>query len=212
MSAAPSWPLIFAALAGETFRSATAIAPRVEFRIASKEPSPNPGIKSSIRSSDLPNAKRRAGRTTHPPVQTSRFTDWKSPKFDCLPTASAGSLLPPAANRVFSAASPIWDGNRGDSRVKSTDPHTFLCTPSTAATCRTHFACPPEARPRPCRPGAVQLAHRTRDGRLDPAIHVFGAISPDRRSAFASPVRGWNRSKLAPTSIPPWRQPFRAGP
>jgi hypothetical protein len=31
MSAAPSWPLIFAALAGEIFRSATAIAPGLNF-------------------------------------------------------------------------------------------------------------------------------------------------------------------------------------
>src|SRR6266496_4062319 len=101
MSAAPSWPLIFAALIGRTFRSATAIAPGLNFdslrwqEAQAQELSPE----SVPQTFKTQNDARGAG--THPPVQTFRFTDCKSPKFDCLPTAPAGSPAAPAADRVF---------------------------------------------------------------------------------------------------------------
>src|SRR6266404_6350812 len=84
------------------------------------------GLKSWIAVPDLQNAKRRAGRMTAPARLNLVSHGLKKPEIADLPTACAGTLpFPPPTG--FRAAVPIWDGNRGDSRGKPANPHTFLC-------------------------------------------------------------------------------------
>src|SRR5258705_9510195 len=54
------------------------------------------------------------------------FHGLKKPEIAYLPTACA-EASPFRRQPCFRAAVPIWDGNRGDSRGKSPNPHTFLC-------------------------------------------------------------------------------------
>src|SRR5213076_2597811 len=77
----------------------------------------------------------------------------------------------------FPAAAPIWGDNSGDSRVKSSNPHTFLCTPCGRSPHRTILA---------LLPTIFVMAG------LDPAIHVFGEGSP----GLAALARGFRSSNL----------------
>ena len=70
------------------------------------------------------------------------FTDCKSPKLPNLPTAYRGRRRRPHRSPRFRAADPIWDGNRGKSRGKPSNPHTFLCSACFGATRCTRFAGP----------------------------------------------------------------------
>ena len=61
-------------------KTAAATAVRVEFSIRLAARSPISGGSSRFRSSDLQNAKRRAGRLPHPLVTTIHFADCKKPE------------------------------------------------------------------------------------------------------------------------------------
>src|SRR6185312_13893621 len=104
---------------GRPFRSATAIAPRVEFRSISKARSPvsdQLSPESVLQTAKTQNDAR--GTEAHPPVKTIFVTDCKSPKSPALPTASRGKRRRPRLKPCFRAAIPIWDDNLGDSRGK----------------------------------------------------------------------------------------------
>src|SRR5213080_4764364 len=100
---------------------------------------------------------------TAPARHNHVFHGLKKPEIAYLPTACAETLpFPPPT--VLSCY-PIWDGNRGDSRDKRSNPHTFLCMTWS------------QGNPWP----TSSFAHLPlRHGGLDPAIHVLGGQSPDR--------------------------------
>ena len=177
MSAAPSWPLIFAALDGRTLRSATAVAPGLNFESLRR----NKGqIQELSPKSVLQTIKTQNDARAHDCTRPSQLIASRTEKARNLTVSqrlTPGNPLP-RRRPCFPAAVPIWDGDRGDSRIKSANPHTFLCTPCSGLPRRTPFAS--------LRRPAVLTAG------LDPAIHVFGRSHPlDRRSAYASLVRGW---------------------
>jgi hypothetical protein len=191
MSAAPSWPLIFAALAGETFRSATAIAPGLNFdslrRNQAQIQELNP--QSVLQTFKTQNDARGARRTRPSKLLASRTE--KARNLTVSQRLPPGALAPPLPTVCFPL--PARYG-MAIVEIRGLSPRipTLSCVrqaPRQPAARILHVS--PEARPRPCRPGAIQLA-LTELVMADPAIHVFGARSPDRRSAFASLVRGWN--------------------
>src|SRR5258707_12511845 len=63
---------------------------------------------------------------TAPARHNHVFHGLKKPEIAYLPTACA-EALPFRRQPCFRATVPIWDGNRGDSRGKPPNPHTFLC-------------------------------------------------------------------------------------
>src|ERR1700754_1553582 len=129
MSAAPSWPLIFVALEGRTFRSATAIAPGLNFD--SFRPL---GAVFQVFCPEfvLQTFKTQNDARIHRCIRPSKLFASRTEKARNVTVSqrlAPGTLPFPSPYRALPAAVPIWDGDRGDSRVKSTNPHTFLCTP-----------------------------------------------------------------------------------
>ena len=99
----------------------------------------------------------------------------QKPEIAYLPTACAETCRS-RRQPCFRAVLPIWDNNRGDSRGKFPNPHTFLCT-----TRSTHFF--------------VMVG-------LDPAIHVFGGAIPGWRTCASLAGVGTEASLAYFNSIP----------
>src|SRR6202165_3328049 len=116
----------FVARQGRTFRSAIAIAPGLNF---DSFLSPGTNSRTKVLNERLTpeNAKRRAGRMTAPARLNLPRHGLKKPEIAYLPTACAERRRS-SRQPCFRAAVPIWDGNRGNSRGKPANPHTFLCT------------------------------------------------------------------------------------
>src|SRR6476660_10651695 len=105
MSAAPSWPLIFAALAGETFRSATAVALGLNFdsprRNKAQIQELNP--QSVLQTFKTQNDARGARRTRPSKLLASRTEKARNltvsqqlPPGACCPPLPTGCFLLPA--------------------------------------------------------------------------------------------------------------------
>ena len=206
MSAAPSWPLISSPLRGEP-SGARLPSPPGLISIHFKGQKRNfRGLKpeSVLPTFKTQNDARGASNRTRP--SKPLLHGLQKPEIAYLPTACEGkrhSRRPPR----FRAATPIWGNNRRDSRGQPANPHTFPCmthsgSPLLHASCLRWLglsaAIPVFGRPIPL----LVMAGP------DPAIHVVGGAVPGSRSACP----GMELTQAALTSIPPSRQPFRAGP
>src|SRR5689334_22803738 len=188
MSAAPSWPLICVAPAGgRTFRMHGELPPS-GLNFSNRFARPNPDFRLFVPISFFEPSKRKTTRGAHYRTRPSQLfisRTAKSPKSDCLPTACAGSPAAPVTAPCFPAADPIWGGERGDSRVKSTNPHTFLCTPCSEGS-RSTFLAPI----RGTGPGFTQLLELDlRASLLELGLDLVGFVLVDAfldrlRSAF----------------------------
>src|SRR5882757_10267088 len=105
---------------------------------------------------------------TAPARHNHVFHGLKKPEIAYLPTACA-EALPFRRQPCFRATDPIWDGNRGDSRGKPSNPHTFLCMTWSQGEPLAHVPCDPGSRV--ARPGFRSTIFVMAG--LDPAIHVF---------------------------------------
>src|SRR5882762_2016771 len=145
MSVAPSWPLICVALEGRTFRSTTDAAPGLNFdsfrplEAQFQEICPEFVLQTFKTQNDA-----RAHNRTRPSQLFASRTE-KARNLTVSQRLTPGNPLP-RRRPCFPAAVPIWDGDRGDSRVKPANPHTFLCTPCSGLPRRTPFASIPRAR------------------------------------------------------------------
>src|SRR5271165_184213 len=162
MSAAPSWPLISSPLWGEPSEARFSHRPRVEFSTRPEASKPNFRIlilTSSVKFSERKTTRGALDRTRPSNLASSRTEKARN----CLsPNGLRRKRRRSRRQPCFRAAAPIWDGNRGDSRGKPTNPHTFLCTARGGL------------------PHLHAVFHLPVMAGLDPAIHVSGGRSPDR--------------------------------
>ena len=186
MSAAPSWPLVIVALfRGE--RSEARLQPPPGFEFSSVF-----GPEAQFQGAQVLNLFFRPSerKTTRGALDRTRPSDrshcgLQKPEIAYSPNDLRRQHRRPLAKPCFRAAAPIWGNNRGDSRVKSPNPHKFSCS---------------------VRIGASLLqAGLQKAGR--PAIHVFGCQIPGSRFACT----GMELKQASLISIPPSRQPSRAG-
>ena len=172
--------------------------------------------KSRIRSSDLQNAKRRAGRRCAPARQNHFSYGLQKPEIACLPTAYKGKRRRfRLGNRAFVLSSrygmTIMEIRGANPRIP-----TLFCvrreTGSPIARLLQRF-------PGPTARGATQILFRAqvrpefalspRHGRARPGHPRLEET--DARASLRSPGHAIEAS-LRLTSIPPSRQPSRAGP
>ena len=186
MSAAPSWPLVIVALFGASLpKRGCSRPPGLNFLRFS-------GPEAQFQGAQVLNLFFRPleRKTTRGALDRTRPSDrshcgLQKPEIACSPNDLRRSRRRPLAKPCFRAAAPIWGNNRGDSRVKSPNPHKFSCS---------------------VRIGASLLqAGLQKAGR--PAIHVFGCQIPGSRFACT----GMELKQASLISIPPSRQPSRAG-
>jgi hypothetical protein len=163
----------------------------------------------------------------HPPVRSISSRTAKARNCPISQRLRGGKRRRSQRSPRFRAALPIWDSYRGKSRGKPPNPHTFPCSRRSGTAPCTPFAEARISRPseslldRPgFRPGPIPGPTLLAMARLDPpagpkplrrgegpAIHAFDGAIPGSR--FACP--GMELKQAALTSIPPSRQPFRAG-
>ncbi|CUT15138.1 hypothetical protein BF49_6218 [Bradyrhizobium sp.] len=96
---------------------------------------------SRICSSDLQNAKRRAGRRSAPARHNHPLHGLQKPEIACSPNGLQG-MRHPCPPR-FRAADPIWGDISADSRDKPSNPHTFSCSTCVGRFRRTPLASGP---------------------------------------------------------------------
>src|SRR6266567_2079818 len=142
MSAAPSWPLISSPALGAP--SGTRLPPLPGLNFSNPLWGPKiqfQAVMSRICSSDLQNAKRRAGRIGTPARHNDCLHGLQKPEIACSPNGLQG-LWHPCPPR-FRAVDPIWGDNSGDSRGIPSNPHTFSCSACIGTIRRTPFASGP---------------------------------------------------------------------
>src|SRR5215469_11191535 len=114
---------------GRVLRNAVPPRPGLNFSSVSRPEAQFQGYPSPefvLQTFKTQNDARGAG--PHPPVRSisSRTAKARNRQFSQRLTEAIPALAP--FKPCFRAASPIWDGNRGDSRVKSPNPHKFSCS------------------------------------------------------------------------------------
>src|SRR5271169_4735042 len=179
----------FVALEGRAFRSATAIATGVNFDRSREPKAQFQGVLSPefvLPTFKTQNDARGALHRTRP-SEPFRY-GLQKPEIAYLPTACGRKRRRSRRPPCFRAVAPIWDGNRGNSRDKPANPHTFPCTTHSRSPLCTSLACRWPGLPRP-------------------STFSF-ARSPER--GLACP--GMELKEAWLTSIPPSRQPSRAEP
>src|SRR6202140_168160 len=129
----------FVARFGRTFRSAIGIAPGLNFDSFRGPEDRFSGLSPEFVLQTFTTQNDARGDRIAPARQNHCFTDCKSPK---LPISQRlAEVTPPLHLKpCFRAAVPIWDGNRGDSRGKPANPHTFSCSARSGPPRRTPFA------------------------------------------------------------------------
>src|ERR1700761_8899016 len=128
MSAAPSWPLVIVALLGRAFQSAVS-RPLPGFEFSSVFGSEAQFQGTQVLNSFFKPSKRK---TTREALDRTRPSDrshcgLQKPEIAYSPNDLRRLRRRRPAQSRFRAAAPIWGSNRGDSRVKSQNPHKFLC-------------------------------------------------------------------------------------
>jgi hypothetical protein len=151
MSAAPSWPLVIVAFWGEPSEARLRPLPGFEFFFGF-------GARSAISGNSSPEFVLQTFRTQndargarpHPPVRSISLRTAKAR--NSLFSQRLKEVTPPCpAKPCFRAATPIWGSNRGDSRVKLSNPHKFPCsTCARASLLQAGVAGRPEGRPAAC--------------------------------------------------------------
>src|SRR5215469_1424655 len=130
MSAAPSWPLVIVDLVGANLpEHGCHRSPGLNF-LRFRRP------KAQFQGTLVLNLFFRASerKTTRGALDRTRPSDrfrhgLQKPEIANSPSGLRGATPPsPPHEPCFRAAVPIWDGNRGDSRVKSPHPHKFSCS------------------------------------------------------------------------------------
>src|SRR5262249_48160462 len=188
MSAAPSWPLICATPAVRANLPNARLPPPSGLNFSNRPDRPKPDFGDFVPISFFGPSKRkptRAARYRTRPLQPFISRTAKSPKSDRLPTACAGNPAAPVTAPCFPAAVPIWGGERGNSRAKPSNPHTFLCTPCSGTPRSTLLARSRGTRPRTYHLLEVDL----RTSLLELGLDLVGLVLVDAfldrlRSAF----------------------------
>src|SRR6516162_2238812 len=129
MSAAPSWPLVIVAPRGQALPKCGCGRPSGLFRSISRAGRSHSGPR-VLNLFFLPSKRkttRGARPSSLPPVRTisSRTAKARNCLFSQRPAREPPPLRAPAA---LSCSHPIWDDNRGESRGKPQNPHTFSCS------------------------------------------------------------------------------------